>query len=260
MKSSAYNRIKAALGAAGLSLAAFLAPGQGAALASPTTYTFQSSATTAPLSLFGSDPSVINAALAVLGPNPVITGSFVYDPDSPLTIPGTATQGSIYASAITPSFSNFTATIGGFTFSDPAGFTIIGNNKTFGPPNVDSIQLNADSQLASSALARNFTSFTLGIAQVVDVRLFWSPGVPTNPADFLTSEDLPAVLPGAPRLGRISLDFNDAAPGSTLVTRSGLLLEGVAVTPVPEPGTYAMLLAGLFMLVMVGRGGLRGRA
>lgn len=237
---------------AALALATVFSFGPRPAAAAPVNYTFHSTITT-PFTLFGSDPAVVNAAIAALGPNPVISGSFTYDSASPLSVAGGATSGAVYASTTTPSFSNFTATVGGFSFSDTIGFAQVGNNKTFGNPNTDSIQLNVDSSLAASSLPRTFTPFTLGIAQVVNVRLFWFKGSPSIPNDFLTSEDLPATLPAAPMLARISLDFNDAAPGSTLITKSGLLLDGVVVTAVPEPEFYAMLLAGLLVTGVMAR-------
>jgi hypothetical protein len=217
----------------------------GAVHAAPVTYTFQSTVTT-PLSLFGSDPAVTSAAIAALGPNPVISGSFTYDSAAPLTIAPTATSSSVYASSAVPSLSNFTATVGGFTFSDTIGLVAVGNNKTFGNPNTDSVQLLLDSSLAASSVPRTFTPVALGISQVVNVRLFWFTGGLNTPNDFLNDENLPAVLPppGA-GLARISLDFGDPAPGSTFIHRSGVLLDGVVVTAVPEPEIYALLLTAL---------------
>jgi hypothetical protein len=237
---------------AAAALATLVSFGPQPAEAAPVNYTFQSTITT-PFTLFGSDPAVVNAAIAALGPNPVISGSFTYDAASPLSVAGGATTAAVYASTTTPSFSNFTATVGGFTFSDTIGFAQVGNNKTFGNTGVDSIQLNIDSSLAASSLARTFTPVTLGIAQVVNVRLFWFQGSPSIPGDFLTSEALPATLPASPMLARISLDFNDAAPGSTLITKSGLLLDGVVVTAVPEPELYGMFLAGLLVTGLMAR-------
>lgn len=258
MKFHIFKHAQAVLKVAGLSFAAILACGSGAARATPVNYTFYSTAPV-PLSLFGSDPAVLNAALAALGPNPVISGSFTYDDASPLTTAGGATTASVYASSITPSFYNFTATVGGYTFADSIGFAQVGNNKTFGNPGTDNIQLNIDSSLAASLLPRTFTPVHLGIADVINVRLFWFQGSPSIPGDFLGSEALPSVLPAAPMLARISLDFNDAAPGGMLLTKSGLLLDGVVVTAVPEPETLGMLLTGLLAMLVVRRKKSRGR-
>ena len=252
MQSPVFKRARAALGAAGLSLAAILAFGSSASLATPVNYTFQSTSPI-PLSLFGSDPAVISAAIAALGPNPVISGSFTYDAASPLTGAGGPTTASVYGSSVTPAFYNFTATVGGYTFADSLGFAQVGNNKTFGNPGTDNIQLNIDSSLAVSPVPRTFTPVHLGIADVVNVRLFWYQGSPSIPFDFLSSEALPGMLPSAPMLARISLDFTDAAPGGMLITKSGLLLESVVVTAVPEPETLGMLLTGLLMLAAVRR-------
>jgi hypothetical protein len=83
--------------------------------------------------------------------------------------------------------------------------------------------------------------FTLGGKYVLDsVRIFWI-------GDLVSSNAMPSVLPTTP--GKLALDFV-LAPGQTdsagadYFSRT-VFVEGMTVTTVPEPGTWALVLGGL---------------
>jgi hypothetical protein len=90
---------------------------------------------------------------------------------------------------------------------------------------------------------------------LVNARLRWHVeilnGDPGNPA-LLFDQSLPDVLPPPdwPVLGLLILDFaSSSGPNVGAV----FTLENLAVTAVPEPETYALLLAGLALLGFAAR-------
>jgi len=222
-----------------------------AALAAPVTYNFTTAG--GPAAVGDLTNPAVASALAALGLNPVISGSFVYDPASPLT--GTGTGGvAIYgnAAAIAPSFSALVGTVAGHGFSDPKGFVTVGHNAPFGAiASTDSIEYYADSPLTSSVV-HNFNSFALGTASVVNIRMFWFQGLPGISSGFLSDQSMPAAPPTL--IGRLALDL-DTSTNPALTSTSWVFFDGLTVmaAPVPEPGTYALLLAGLGMMVLVAR-------
>ena len=107
---------------------------------------------------------------------------------------------------------------------------------------MDFVQLNTQSQTP-------MTGFSVGGYTLQNVRMFWIEGqqTPGTIPDFLSSQSLPSVLPGFQ--GRLALDFVPTGGGA----QSFVFYDGLTVTPVPEPETYAMLLAGLGLLTLTAR-------
>ena len=208
----------------------------GIATAAPITYTF--STATGP---FGS-PGVAD----LFASGTFVSGTFEYDPLSPFTttIPGGA---SLYGIQNIPpsfpsSFANLSGSVGGFTFNDARGTTGVGN-ETFAP-GLDFLQLNTQSMTP-------IVGFSVGGYTLANVRMFWIEGqlTPETIPDFLADQNLPGQLPGFH--GRLALDF--VPTGSPSGAQSFVFYDGLTVTPVPEPETYAMLLAGLGLLAFNAR-------
>jgi len=190
-----------------------------AALAAPTVYNF----TTAPGPI-GYSPGLGS----IFSSTDVVSGSFVYDPDSPVT--GTGSLGTtIYGYAAPPvvaSYASLAGTAGSYAFADPRGFVTVGNDLPMSPgtPAVDSLQLYADSAYANGP--HNFVGFTAGGYTAVNLRIFWIES--TDIPDFNSDQSLPATPPKF--MGRLALDFvpadNPALPASSYV-----FFNGVTVTP-----------------------------
>ncbi len=149
-------------------------------------YDFQTGAMT-----FGQDPA-LDAAFA----GATVTGSFSYAnwvaPAGVTTspaLPGSA----IYAGAIL----DITGSVGGMIFTDPFGFTVVGNDRFLPGGGTDFLS-------AAAGIIFGTTFETSGYT-LMNVRMFWIAG-DTTPDDFLQSDLLPAALPVG-LTGRVSLDF-----------------------------------------------------
>ena len=170
-----------------------------------------------------------------------------------------------------PSLSALSGTVGpgALAFSDPNGSTTVWNDKTpngfFGAtPNSDALILAFDPPAANGNLfVRNISGFELDGWRIYSVRMLWieslamtnefgppNNGTPTT--DFLNDQALPRVLPAFS--GRLWLEFqNTANPGQTSFAFFNNLQVHPTLAPIPEPETYAMLLAGLALMGMVAR-------
>ena len=150
--------------------------------------------------------------------------------------------------------SNLVGSVGGFDFSDTFGSIAVGNDTfTSGGQKFDILQPFFEVGL-SAPLPHNLSGFTLDGFQLVNIRMFWIEGqaVPETIGDFLTNQDLPAVLPAFH--GRMSFDFVQASNPTgpmNFVLFDGLSVQQVAA--IPEPETYAMLLAGLGLMGFAAR-------
>jgi hypothetical protein len=212
----------------------FAAP---AALAIPITYQF----TTGPQITVppGLPPPVLPADLAPLEGFGV-SGSFVYDSDAPQT--GVFLGAPSHNGALTA----LTGSIAGLGFSDATGQVTAGD-ETFppvptAPQHFDFLELATGPTPAGSP---DFVGFVLGNFRLVSVRLFWIEGqsVPEAIPDFLGASLLPGVLPEFH--GRLAFDFarvDSGGPGGTVFR------DQLRVTRVPEPGTFALVFAGLVAL------------
>ena len=211
------------------------------AAAAPVNYSFST----------GANPFSNTATLlSAFSPSDFVSGTFTYDASSPAT--GTGTGGvTIYGNAFgsTASFKTLSGSVGGHNFSDPRGFVTVGDDKPFGSlPAADSVQYYADSQLSGGT--HNLSGFDIGGYTLANVRMFWFEGLFGTP-DFLSNQNLPS----APQQfqGRLALDFfltgSPTFPQSNFVFFDGLIV--TQVNAVPEPESYAMLLAGLGLLGFV---------
>jgi len=113
-----------------------------------------------------------------------------------------------------------------------------------GTPPTDFLSLDADPFGPTGS--HNITTFSVGGYTLWNMRLFF--------LGYQTSDQLlPEVLPGIP--ARISLDFvetgNTAGSPLFFVFYDGTLVSPMAA--IPEPQTYALLLAGLGLLGFAAR-------
>ena len=223
----------------------------GPAVAAPVSYTF----TTGPAS-FSPLPSLFATS---------ISGSFVYDSAAPLLTTATNanfTNAFVYAST-TPSgtfpYSGMTATIAGgglivpLTISDPRGSSTVSNDGFVSPPGTpqqDFMSLDADPFGPTGN--HNISGFSVDGYTLWNMRMFW--GEFTLGSDFLNNQDLPSTLPDGP--ARLALDFIPVGSEPTTPT-TFVFYDNVTVTPtiaaIPEPETYAMLLAGLGVMAWLAR-------
>lgn len=159
------------------------------ASADPQTYGFTTGA--AP---FG-DP-----ALAPYFTGSTVSGSFTYDAGTPSggAVPNGAT---LYPGSVT----QFGASVGGLTISDPIGLIVVGDDRFFGISQGDGLVYAADPALDSGAPAEffNLSGFEVAGYRLVNVRLFWLETI--SGIDFLTDQLLPDTLPDF--AGRLALDF-----------------------------------------------------
>lgn len=162
----------------------------------------------------------------------VVSGQFMYDPTRPAS--GTLGNG---ATRYDATFLTSSGTVQGQGFSDPRGYTAVGNNLPAMGGN-DFLMLAADASLGTGT--PNLVGFTLDGWTLVNVRLFWIGDMP-GVGDFLGSAALPAELPGLP--GRLALDF--VPEGSPTGPMSSVFFDGMTVTPVPEPTSATLLAVGL---------------
>jgi hypothetical protein len=189
-----------------------------------------------------------------------VSGTFVYDSAAPRA--ATNPDGSFTYRGFTPSsetgvatsLSNLSATVAGQAISDVSGATMVGND-TFGSPPGDIFQFLFDPGLTGTA-RRNYSGVNVEGFTNFAIRMFWIEGQSTAPGftipDFLSNQNLLATPPSF--TGRLSLDFIQTGnPAAT----SFMLFDGLTVQPVigaiPEPETYALMLAGLGLLGFVAR-------
>ena len=172
-----------------------------------------------------------------------VTGTFDYDPAAAFvaTIPAgfPASGSSVYLGAIT----NLSGSVGGWSFSDPLGIGVVGDDEFQLPPDPappppgypsDILLLNAEGNVA------NLSGFVLpnGIV-LVNMRMQWIETLIPSINDFLSDQNLPGVLPSFE--GRLALDFIDPLTGDP----SAVFFNGFTVSRVPEPATLALLGIGL---------------
>jgi hypothetical protein len=203
--------------------AALLALSAGLAAAAQWPYTFVT--TGAP---YGNVPGPVQSFEA----GAVVSGQFMYDPTRPAS--GTLTNG---ATRYDATFLDSSGTVQGHAFSDPRGYTALGNNLP-AMGGSDFLMLAADASLGSGT--PSLVGFTIDGWTLVNVRLFWIGDMP-GVGDFLGSAVLPDELPGLP--GRLALDF--VPVGSPTGPVSSVFFDGLAVTAVPEPASAALMAAGL---------------
>jgi PEP-CTERM motif-containing protein len=254
-----------------------------AALAAPVVYTF----TTGPVSQnnpFNPNGSLttleqigISNSIASILAGTSVSGSFAYDSQTPRTgdtIGGaTGTRGTVYSAFdLTPGVrhSSFTALSGSVnggaprSFSDPRGFTIVANDDyqlscfptpCTPPPMVDFFGFNAES--GTGVATRNIAGFSVlgGDYRLFNVRMFWIESFATpNPIpDLFNNADEPApdpLLSAPPSLNaRLAIDFVHMSDTDGVGTQYIVFYDNLLVTAaIPEPQTYALLLAGLALL------------
>jgi hypothetical protein len=256
----------------------------GAAAAAPVPYTFSTGALrfNNPFSPNGLSPTSvefgISNSIASQLAGTTISGTFVYDNQAQVTGATTSgslgTRGSVYGGHLLPdgtpysSFTALSATVNGTTprsITDPRGFTIVGDDDvqfpcfTPGctPPTFDFFGYNAENLTGTTF--RNIVGFTIGAYRVFNVRLFWQEGqeVPNPVPDFLANADEPArdPLPNTPPTlnGRLAIDFVHVSNTDGLGFQYAMFYDGLSVTAVPEPETYALLLVGLGLLGFAAR-------
>ena len=187
-----------------------------------------------------------------------VSGTLVYDSEAPLqaTLADGASlyRGFFPASdpALPTSLSNLSGTAGGLAFSDLAGATLVGNDTHLPALNqqrVDVFQFLFEPALSSPA--RNLSGFEIDGFTLVAVRMFWIEGqqTPGLIPDFITSQELFAAPPSF--TGRLAFDFVETAnpaPNPNFFMLFDNLQLTPAVAAIPEPGTYALMLAGLGLL------------
>lgn len=227
-----FSRILKSLAAAACAGALVLAP---AAQAAPVLYNFTTS-----VGFANPSDSIAVNALAALGPNATVSGSFWYDSASPAV--GTGNGGvTIYGNAanVVPSYFGLSGTAGSFSFTDPRGFVTVGNNP-------DIIQLYSDSALFGGT--HNFAGFSLGGVGVVNLRMVWAVGMP-GVTDFLPNQNLPGILPAF--AGSLALDLG-VTNSATLISEHAITFSNLVVraAEVPEPQTLVLTLAGLGLVAL----------
>jgi hypothetical protein len=231
--------------------------------AQPVTYSFSTGVATpfgAAFSSVGapilSEHFATAASLATTFQGSSVSGTFQYD----ASVPAFSTNGDgsvVYAGNPSSSYMALDASVtggslAGFSFSDPRGFAVVGNDTQVIPvppgsppnPRVDIFQLYADTQLTGGT--HNISGFSVGGFNLYNARLFWieSQATPGVIPDLFDSNALPSAPPSMH--GRMALDF---IVGTDTSRQYSVFFDGVAVAaPIPEPETYAMLLAGLALL------------
>ena len=176
-----------------------------------------------------------------------VSGTFQYDAALPPS--GTLSNG---ATRYDATFLNLSGQVKVWTFSDPRGYTAVGNDLP-AQGNNDFLMLGAEPGLGSGT--HNLVGFTAAGWTLVNVRLFWIEGLP-GIGDFTTTDAMPAVLPGF--AGRLALDFVpvDAPTGPV----SYVFFDGLTVAVVPEPSPALLLAAGLGVMWLRRRQAVGGSA
>jgi hypothetical protein len=228
---------------------------------------------------FSSDNTNTASLIAAQLSGGSVSGSFLYDATSPATGstgPGGSldTRGTVYSvptGTLHSSFTALSASLAGaaggpFSFSDPRGFTIVGDNAFQGscapqPCLLDFFGFQAESSNATQG-THNIVPFTINVGgtnySLFNARLLWietfpgqllPPGAAPIP-DFLSSNDLLATPPSY--VGRAALDF--VVAGNPTGPQYDIFFEGLSITAaVPEPETYAMLVTGFGLLGFIAR-------
>lgn len=173
-----------------------------------------------------------------------VTGTFTYDNATPQSGFNAAIGAAVYDG----SFANLSGSVAGNAFSDSSGRSSVAND-SWTPAGLDFLGLNADHSPS------NFIGFSIGGYTVHNIRLQWAENLIGQP-DFLSASGLPDALPSS--IGRL---FVDLKPG----TGSGMpmyvyydSLHVAPEVPITEPGTTALLIAGIAILGLAGRPGRPG--
>ncbi|MEE8306674.1 MAG: PEP-CTERM sorting domain-containing protein, partial [Gammaproteobacteria bacterium] len=166
------------------------------------------------------DSTLLEGLLAAFS----VSGTFHYDSDGPFLVDLGA--GILAGSSVYRAMSNLSGSVGGYSFSDPVGLGIVGDER-FNAQN-DFLGLHADGNI------QNLVGFDLAGFSLTNVRLFWIETLVQSAPDFLEGQSLPGTLPNFG--GRLALDFGSGAR---------VFFENLRVQQVPEPGTLALLVVGL---------------
>jgi hypothetical protein len=230
-----------------------LVGGAGVASAAPVEYTFSTGAALTELNPIGE----------LAGSS--VSGSFTYDSASPqtgTTLPtdnpanaaiygaflsgGVVNNGSFYALSATVSGGNLGATV--FNLSDPRGSVTVSNGGLSGGQ--DLLGPSAD-PFGAPGVHNLQGAFDIGQYTLVNLRIFWTDF--SLGSGFLDDQNLPATLPSGP--ARLALDFRFTGTGLGIPVAFEFYdnVRVAQVTSVPEPQTYALLLAGLGLIGFVGR-------
>jgi hypothetical protein len=193
----------------------------------------------------GGLPSPVLDALVGLS----VTGTFKYDAVGEVV--GTVADGTTAGSLAYPTLSDLSGSVGGQSFSDPAGITIVGAlNLPVPTPFTPADYLALDADPRDPAGVSNLNGFDVGAFSLVNVRLFWLEYFIASAPDFLADDSLPGMLPTF--AGRLGLDFTSAANPSGPLTF--VFFENLRVVPVPmavsEPSALALLALGLLAITL----------
>jgi hypothetical protein len=182
----------------------------------------------------GTNPGPVNSFPS----DAFVSGMFTYDNSAPASSTNPDTTINYNGSLVA-----LTGTVAGNNFSDPRGFTTVGNDAPVAgfPGPVDYLQVSLDPN--SSGGVHNIVGFSVPGFTLVNARLFWIEGQ-LGIGDFLNSSDLPQALPSFQ--GRMALDFTPT--GNPTGPRSFVFFDGLQVTPVavvPLPAPLVLFLSGL---------------
>ena len=172
-------------------------------------YSFSTGATA-----FGTDDPALTALFAGLS----VSGTFDYTnslPATGVTSVGPSPGSVIYGGTLT----NVEGSVDGMNFSDAAGVTVVGNDRYVPGGLTDFLNVAAGEA--------NFSGFEIDGFTLVNVRMFWIEGQ-LGIVDFLSSEDLPTVLPDFG--GQLALDFTPTANPGVLFR---VFFVGLFLSPIP---------------------------
>jgi hypothetical protein len=256
-----------------------------ASVAAPESYTFTTGQTAYQGTVSGFPPGTPPPAFAGLFGG--VSGSFLWDSAGSF-VQFNADGSSAYAGFTSPSITGLTPSISGLSasfnmlgqaISDPNGSTSVWNDKAsnfFGSGITgDALILAFDPPAANGNLfPRNLTSGSLEAVDlsewhVYSARMLWVEGMVAQTAefanpnvgvpigDFLNDQSLPGAPPTF--AGRLWLELqNNANPSQISFVFYNNLQVAPSIAAIPEPETYALLLAGLGLIGFVTRRRLRG--